>query len=118
MAVPLVVVPALGPGFSLVLGLGPDIVEVTGGRTRTIIGRVRVWTQGRNYSMTTGRRKSTSQTLRVKAKKSLGSAPWGRNDDKTNMAQGEEERPQGQGGAESSDYNVETRADRCSVNLF
>ena len=25
---------------------------------------------------------------------------------------------QGQGGAESSDYNVETRAERCSVNLF
>lgn len=25
---------------------------------------------------------------------------------------------QGQGGVESSDYNVETRAKRCSVNLF
>ena len=54
--------------------------------------------------------------MRVKAKKSPGSAPWGRNDDNTNTAQGEEERPQGQGGAESSDYNVKTRADRCSVN--
>jgi len=30
----LVVFLALGPGFPLVLGPGPDIVEVTGGRTR------------------------------------------------------------------------------------
>ena len=52
----------------------------------------------------------------MKAKKSPASAPWGCNDDNTNTAQGEEEPPEGQGGAESSDYNVETRADRCSVN--
>ena len=52
----------------------------------------------------------------MKAKKSLGSAPWGCKDDNTNTAQGEEERPQGQGGVESSDYNVEIRVDRCSVN--
>ena len=31
--------------------------------------------------MTIGRRKSTNQKLRVKAKKSLGEALWGRNDD-------------------------------------
>ena len=31
--------------------------------------------------MTTGRRNVTKQKLRVKAKKSPGKAPWGRNDD-------------------------------------
>ena len=31
VAVPLVVVPALGPGVPLALGPGPDIVKVTGG---------------------------------------------------------------------------------------
>ena len=31
--------------------------------------------------MMTGRRKSTEQKLRVKAKKSPGEMPWGRNDD-------------------------------------
>ena len=31
VAVPLVVVPALGPGAPLALGPGPDIVKVTGG---------------------------------------------------------------------------------------
>ena len=31
MAVPLVVVLALGPGLPLALGPGPDIVKVTGG---------------------------------------------------------------------------------------
>ena len=31
MAVPLVSVPALGPGLLLALGPGPDIVKVTGG---------------------------------------------------------------------------------------
>ena len=31
MAVPLVVVPALGPGLPLALGPGPDIVKVIGG---------------------------------------------------------------------------------------
>ena len=31
MAVPLVVVPTLGPGLPLALGPGPDIVKVTGG---------------------------------------------------------------------------------------
>ena len=31
VAVPLVVVPALGPGLPLALGPGPDIVKVTGG---------------------------------------------------------------------------------------
>ena len=31
VAVPLVVVPALGPGAPLMLGPGPDIVKVTGG---------------------------------------------------------------------------------------
>ena len=67
-------------------------------------------------SKTAGRSRSIDRKLRVKAKKSLGGTPWGRNDDNTNTAQGEEERPQGQGGAESSDYNVETRVDRCSVN--
>ena len=65
-----------------------------------------------------GRSRSTDRKLRVKAKKSLGGAPGGRIDDNKNTTHGEEERPQGQGGAESSDYNVETRADRCSVNCF
>ena len=31
MAVPLVVLPALGPGVPLALGPGPNIVKVTGG---------------------------------------------------------------------------------------
>ena len=31
--------------------------------------------------MTMGRRKSTKRKLRMKAKKSPGEAPWGRNDD-------------------------------------
>ena len=31
MAVPLVAVPALGPGLPLPLGPGPDIMKVTGG---------------------------------------------------------------------------------------
>ena len=66
--------------------------------------------------LTVGRSRSIDRKLRVKAKKSPGSAPWGHNDDNTNTTQGEEERPQGQGGVESSEYNVETRADRCSVN--
>ena len=65
---------------------------------------------------TAGRSRSIDRKLRVKAKKSPRSAPWGRNDDNTNTAQGEEARPQGQGGVESSDDNVETRADSCSVN--
>ena len=62
--------------------------------------------------MTIRRRKSTNRKLRVKAKKSLGEAPWGRNDDR------KKKNRQGQGGAKSSEVNVETRAERCSVNLF
>ena len=31
VAVPLLTVPALGPGLSLALGLGPNMVKVTGG---------------------------------------------------------------------------------------
>ena len=42
------------------------------GRTRTIRGRFGVRTQGRTYSMMTGRRKSTNRKLRVKAKNSPG----------------------------------------------
>ena len=34
VAVPLVVVPALGPGAPLALGPGPDIVKVTGGEPK------------------------------------------------------------------------------------
>ena len=45
----------------------------------------------------TGKRNSTDQKLRVKAKKSLGEAPWGRNDD------GKKKNPQGQGVAKSSE---------------
>ena len=45
----------------------------------------------RNSSTTAGRSRSIDQKLRVKARKSLGSAPWGHNDDNTNMTKGEEE---------------------------
>ena len=60
--------------------------------------------------MMTGRRKSTNRKLRVKAKKSPGQTPWRRNDDRKKKDR------QGQGGVKSSEVNVETRADRCSVN--
>ena len=47
--------------------------------------------------MTKGSRKSTKRKLRVKAKKSLGEVPWGRNDDK------KKKHRQGQGGTKSSE---------------
>ena len=60
---------------------------------------------------TVGRSKSSNQKLRVKAKKSPGYTPWG-----TNMMAQREENRQRQGGVESREVNVETRAERCSVN--
>ena len=84
----LVVVPTLGPGFPLVLGPGPDIVEVTGGRTRRkrrtqrIRRGVGVQTQRRTGSTTAGQSRSIDRKLRVKAKKSPGKVPWGHNDDR------------------------------------
>ena len=60
--------------------------------------------------MMMGRRKSSNQKLRVKAKKSPRKAPWGRNDD------GKKKNRQGQGEAKSSEVNVETRAKRYNVN--
>ena len=44
-----------------------------------------------------GRRKSTEWKLRFKAKKSLGEAPWGRNDDR------KKKNRQGWGGIKSSE---------------
>ena len=67
--------------------------------------------------MTTGRRKSTNQKLRVKAKKSPGKAPWGCNDDgKKKTDRGKEGQnqvrsilKQGQRGAVSIDFKVFSR---------
>ena len=47
--------------------------------------------------MTTRRRKSIKRKLRMKAKKSPGEAPWGRNDD------GKKKNRQGQGWTKSSE---------------
>ena len=43
---------------------------------------VGVRTRRRTGSTTAGRSRSIDRKLRVKAKKSLGKAPWGRNDDR------------------------------------
>ena len=70
--------------------------------------------------MTMGRRKSTNQKLRVKAKKSLGYMPWGCNDDGTKgrrmTNKGREVQnqvitmsKQGQRGAVSIDFKVFSR---------
>ena len=40
-----------------------------------------MWTRRRTGLTTAGRRRSIDRKLRVKAKKSLGKAPWGCNDD-------------------------------------
>ena len=94
MVILLVVVPTLGPGAPLALGPGPDIVKVTGGEPE----RKREPNESEEESecrleggLARRRRDGASQKLRVKAKKSPGSAPWGCNDDNKNMAQGEEE---------------------------
>ena len=56
--------------------------------------------------MTTGRRKSTKQKLRMKAKKSPGEAPWGCNDD------GKKKTDKGREGQNQ----VRSRVERCSDN--
>ena len=67
--------------------------------------------------MTMGRRKSTNWKLRLKAKKSLGEAPWGLNDDgKKKNRMGREGKnqvrsmsKQGQRGAVSIDFKAFAR---------
>ena len=56
--------------------------------------------------MTMGRRKLTKRKLRMKAKKSLGEAPWGCNDDgKKKTDKGGEGQNQGRSRVERCSYN-------------
>ena len=62
--------------------------------------------------MTTGKRKSTNQKLRVKAKNSPGQTPCGRNDDRKNKNR------QGQGETKSSEVKGRKGAVTIDFKVF